>query len=271
MNTPRKDVLANIAEAEKKGEYNSHVEPFDVNDSYPVTKDYPYIKHGWTKIKNDLINQFIVKPFTKKECEKTQHIRVFGRENIKGIDAAIVTCNHVYMFDCLSVKYALKGKDVKISAAYFNNLKGSLGDLMRAGGMLPINMTDLKALRKFEEAVDYYLKRKKYILFYPEQGMWWNYKKPRSLKNGAYHYAIKHNVPLIPLFITFRDSSLFDSEGLKIEYTDIHILNPIYLKPELSEKENIEYMRKLNHSMVVDLYEKTYHEKYKLDNYTGEF
>ena len=28
--------------------------------------------------------------------------------------------------------------------------------------------------------------------------MWWNYRKPKPLQDGAYRFATKHNVPIIP-------------------------------------------------------------------------
>jgi 1-acyl-sn-glycerol-3-phosphate acyltransferase len=268
---PRRVVLENIKKAEAEGRYNDHVDPFDPNDAYPVTEDYPYIK---TKLSDKLVtwfrDNFEVKPYTKKDSEKYKKVRIFGRENLVGIDSAIVTSNHVYMFDCLTNKYALKGHYTYITAAYFNNLKGKLGDLMRAGGMLPIKM-DLNIYRKFDEAVGYYLKKGNYVLFYPEEGMWWYYKKPRPFKNGAFHFAVKYNVPVIPVFFTFRDSGLLDEEGLPILYTDVHILKPVYPKKDVSEKENVDYLRKADFDQCVETYEDVYKVPYKLDNYKGEF
>jgi len=271
MSATRREVLDDISKAEIRGDYNCHVDPFNEDDAYPVTKDFPFIKKGKIKLVNDLRNQFLVKPFISHQCKKVQHERVFGRENLKGIKSAIVTSNHVYMFDCLSVKYALKGHKTMVSAAYFNNLKGQLGDMMRAGGMLPISLKDLGALREFEKAVSYYLKKDNYVVFYPEQGMWWNYQKPRPFKNGAFHYAVVNNVPVIPVFITFRPSGKFDDEGLMIMYSDVHIMKPIYKNKDLSDKENVNYLRRLNHQMCVDKYEEVYKLKYRLENFAGEF
>ena len=41
------------------------------------------------------------------------------------------------------------------------------------------------------------LNDKSLILIYPEEEMWFNYRKPRPPKPGAYHYAAKYNVPII--------------------------------------------------------------------------
>ena len=35
--------------------------------------------------------------------------------------------------------------------------------------------------------------------------MWYNYRKPRPLKQGAYYYAAKNNVPIISCFTEIID------------------------------------------------------------------
>ena len=58
------------------------------------------------------------------------------------------------------------------------------------------------------KAADTILKRGDFILIYPEQSLWWNYEKPKPLKNGAYKIASRSNVPVIPIFITMKDSDI---------------------------------------------------------------
>jgi len=266
----KREVLHNIEECEKKGTYNEHVDPFHP-DSYPVTVDFPYVvTTKRLKLKYALTNLFMGWPLVISDCKFNQHLKIYGKENIKKCKSAILTCNHVYMFDSLAVHYAFRGHKTYEIGAEFNNLKGKLGNIMRAGGMLPISM-NLKVLRKFDKAVTYHMKHNSFMLFFPEQGMWYNYEKPRPFKNGAFHYAAKNNVPILPLYITFRDSGKFDKEGLPIKYSNLNILEPIYPKSNLSVAENTEYLRKANFELVKKFYESYYHKKYDLKNYTGEF
>ena len=65
------------------------------------------------------------------------------------------------------------------------------------------------------EAIDVLVKKKSYILIYPEQYMWWNYKKPRPFKDGAFRFACKHNCPVVPCFITIEDSKEFKDGDIK--------------------------------------------------------
>ena len=50
------------------------------------------------------------------------------------------------------------------------------------------------------------------ILIYPEQSMWYNYRKPKPLKVGAFSFAVKNNVPVLPIFITCEDTENFDRQ-----------------------------------------------------------
>ena len=56
-------------------------------------------------------------------------------------------------------------------------------------------------MMEFMEAVETILNDEDFILIYPEQSLWWNYKKPKPLKIGAFKFAAMHKVPVIPIFI----------------------------------------------------------------------
>ena len=50
--------------------------------------------------------------------------------------------------------------------------------------------------------------------------MWWNYRKPKPLKPGAFDMALKNHVPVVPCFITMADSDLVGADGFPVqEYT----------------------------------------------------
>ena len=128
---------------------------------------------------------------------------------------------------------------------------------------------------KFMKAFAELLKRGETILIYPEQAMWWNYRKPRPLKPGAYKFAVKNNVPVLPCFITMKDSDIlgedlrkeikdfdvpetFVPDGYYVQEYTIHIGEPIYPKAELSYKENMRFMAKENYRVWKEIYEKEY-------------
>ena len=108
------------------------------------------------------------------------------------------------------------------------------------------------------KAVSELLARGEKILIYPEQGMWWNYRKPRPLKDGAFMMAYRNNVPVIPFFITMEDSENIGADGFPIQAYTVHVLPPIYPDTTLDRKRGCEKMREENYAAWRDVYEKTY-------------
>ena len=88
--------------------------------------------------------------------------------------------------------------------------------------------------------------------------MWWNYRKPKPLKKGAYKFAAKNNVPVLPCFITMEDSDIIDSDGFPVQEYTIHVASPIYPDASKSERENVIAMMKQNYNVWKEIYESTY-------------
>ncbi len=254
----RKEVIARYIECEKRGVFDEHVDPVDPATVLPVDENFPFIPQGMRKFKVWLDNTFIVNPYTLYENKAVLKTKVVGRENLKALKGGVIaTCNHVFIFDCLAIKHALRGRKVRFTVAEFNNRKGFLGEMMRSSGILPIT-GKLKVVKKFTNAVEHYLLRDNVVVFYPEQAMWYLYDKPRPFKIGAFHYAVKFDVPILPMFITYRNSGKFDKEGLEIKYFTVHILPPIYPDKSLPPKEDAERMKKADYEACCAVYEKVY-------------
>ena len=128
---------------------------------------------------------------------------------------------------------------------------------MRNCRSLPLSSNPV-VLRELFSAIKTILKKGNLILIYPEQSMWWNYRKPKPLKIGAFRFAAENNVPILPTFITMRDTKKRDGDGLKVQAYALHILAPIYPDPELSVAQNVEMMKAKNEQAWKECYEKTY-------------
>lgn len=255
----RQEVLSRIEECELSGSFDTHVDPINYDLVIKVDDDFPYIRKGFfSRLKHFILKWVVVKPFTFY-CNKFMlHTKVLGKKNIKGLKRGVITCNHVNMFDCLAVKGAFGNRNIFTTAASFNNRKDLLGTFMRAGDMMPLSETH-SGMRKFNQAMEVHLMDKNhFVLFYPEQAMWWNYEKPRPFKNGAFHYAAKYNVPIIPTFITFVNTNKFDKEGIEKKDFILHIMKPIYPNPKLSNKENVEYLKQKDYEACKAKYEEFY-------------
>lgn len=240
-----------MIKCEKERTFDVHVQEPDYSIVQEVDENFPYIKKGfWMKFRILIHNIFIIHPLSFYLSKIKYRTRVFGKKNLKGIKNAVITCNHIDMFDCLIVKRALGCRKLKIVAASFNNQKGHFGEWMRSGGMLPLS-DNIGGMKKFNEAVKYYLEKGEFVLIYPETAMWHHYTKPRPHKVGAYHYAIKYQKPIIPFFITFR----------KNDRMDLHIMEPIYPNASLKKQEaSLELMEKTM-LKYKEKYEEVYQKK----------
>ena len=88
--------------------------------------------------------------------------------------------------------------------------------------------------------------------------MWWNYRKPKPLKKGAFTFAVKAKVPVIPCFITMEDSSVIDTDGFPVQEYTINIGKLIYPVEGFTRGENVEYMMNENYTCWKEIYEHTY-------------
>lgn len=253
------DILQKIKELEEKGDFHSHLRPVNHAESKPFGTEFPYIPKGLIKIKYALINFFIVRPFRRYQAKIVYKIKVEGAENLKGIKSAVVASNHIAIFDCLVLSFALKRRKVKFVAAEFNNKKGWFGTAMRAHGMLPLS-SKYPVLKKFNQALEHYLSNGNLVVVYPEEAMWDMYEKPRPFKKGAFYYAAKFNVPIVPVFITMREDGKKNKDGSCRKYFTVNFAAPVYPKSDLSADENTNALKDAAHAACVRIYEKTYNK-----------
>ena len=192
---------------------------------------------------------------------------VVGIENFLAVKGgAILTCNHFSVGDNYAVWRVIKpymGRKKLwkvIREGNYTNAPMPFGFILRNCNTLPLS-SNTDTMKKFFKAVQILLARGEKILIYPEQGMWWNYRKPRPCKKGAFRFAVSNNVPIIPFFITMEDSEHIDNDGFNVQEYTVHILPAIYPKDKLNKHENIEYLMQENYKSWVEVYERVYNKK----------
>ena len=197
---------------------------------------------------------------------KDLNMRVIGTEYLAGIrGGAILTSNHFSKYENLAVKEVadrVPGKHrfyrVIKGSNYF--IPGVIGYLMKHCDTLPLS-TNLKTTRLFAQALEHILQNNGLVLIYPEQAMWWNYRKPRPFKPGAFFYAAKSMVPIIPLFVTMEDQPEQDEYGFPKQAYTIHIHPPIYPDPAKSLRANEHEMLETNQRLCEQTYRAVYGKK----------
>lgn len=259
-------IVKKIEQFEKEEKWS-----IDVEDDPPAPPLMPemvdymnkkFSSYLWMKFANFLARAYI-NSLLNKRMMIIKEVR--GLENYVELKnkGAFITCNHFNAFDNFAVykaieKHVWHRELVKVCReGNYTNFPGFFGFLFKHCNTLPLSSVP-STMKLFMNAVKSYLSQGRQILIYPEQAMWWNYRKPRPLTIGTYKMAAENNVPVLPFFITMNDSEVVGPDGFFVQEYTVHILKPIYPKPELSLRQNANYMREQNYSVWKELYEKVY-------------
>lgn len=262
-------LLAHIEELELEGRFSEDAEenppapvlmPEDINYLPRSLKSKTQTKYAF-KVARWFVNMLIKK--------KQLIIKEYkGIENLEKVaDGAVITCNHFNAFDSFAIQLAFEQGKLKKKKMYrviregnYTGFPGFYGVLMRHCNTLPLS-SNFKTMEKFIAAVDRVLEKNQFVLVYPEQGMWWNYRKPRPLQKGAFTFAARNNKPVLPVFITMEDSDVLDDDGFYVQEYTVHFCEPIYPDPNKKRAQNSCEMRDKNYEAWKAVYEQTYGEK----------
>ena len=261
------ELIKRIAELEKKELWHLDVEDDPV--TYPLMPDQvDYLNEKFSsKIKNKIANIAGARFFDNMIAKRQLIIKeVRGIENFNAVKGGkIVTCNHFSVGDNYAVWVALRdhmgGKLLYkvIREGNYTNPPKPFGLFMRHCNTLPLS-SQISTMKKFLQAVTVLLERGETILIYPEQGMWWNYRKPKPMQDGAFTLAVRNKTPIIPIFITMEDSDILDSDGFFVQEYTIHILPALHPNENLSNADAKDAMKKENYEAWVKVYEDFYHK-----------
>ena len=268
----RLECIKRMKEAEAEGAFERDIE----NDPpalelFPDQVDYLHKKLK-TKILTHMTLRAGEKFFVSQEKSGNLIIKdIIGLENLPSKkQGAVVTCNHIHPFDNYIIIKGLMSSLKKrrywkvIKEGNYTNPPKGFEMFMKYGDTLPLSR-NRETMRKFLNAVDYLLKKGDKVLVYPEQALWWNYRKPRPFKSGAFKFAVSAEVPIIPFFITMEDTDKIGEDGFPIQAYTVHIGKMIYPDKNLNAKENAKMLCDKNYQFCVETYEKFYKKKLKYE------
>lgn len=260
-------ILRKIKEYERAGRFDEDVE--DDPPSRPIEPgevDY-FCEKPLNRIKQKLAYQMAHKFVADLEKKQQLIIReIRGLEHFDGLECgAIVTCNHFNAFDSFAIQIAYeRSAQFKKRTFYriiregnYTSFPGFYGFLMRHCNTLPLASAP-GPKKEFTKATCKLLRDGQLVLIYPEQSMWWNYRKPKPLKPGGFYFAARNHVPVLPCFITMRDTNVIGDDGFPVQEYTIHISAPIYPDPALKLGENTEMMMQKNYEVWKEIYEREY-------------
>ena len=268
LSPERRAVLDKIAEKERAGLFNEPVEnDLPAKELLPEEIDY-LCKKVSSKIKRRIAN-FIGDRYFLNLIKKDVLVidGVEGEEHLTVLkNGAIITCNHFSAFDnyivfhCIRKYLPRKYLYKIIKESNYTSFPGLYGLLFRHCNTLPLS-SNRRTMMNFMSAVNELLKRGETVLVYPEQEMWWNYRKPRPYKVGGFKIAYRAGVPVLPTFITTQDDETrTDSDGYPVQRHTLHIMPPIYPDTTLGEKAGAEKMMQEAYARCKAKYEEVYGE-----------
>ncbi len=258
--------MKRIEELEKAGRFDESVENDpEAPELLPDEADY-LCKKFKNKLSRRVAN-FIADHYFLGLIKKDVMVidGVEGEEHLDALkNGAIVTCNHFSPFDnyilfhCIRKALPRKYLYKVIREGNYTNFPGLYGFFFRHCNTLPLS-SNRRTMINFMSSVNTLLKRGETILVYPEQEMWWNYKKPRPFKVGGFKMAYRAGVPVLPTFITMTDDpERLDGDGYPVQRHTLHILPPIYPDESLGEKQGAEKMKDEAYAFCKAKYEEIY-------------
>lgn len=263
----RKEVLRKIDEYERKGWFDKDVEN-DPPSPELRPEDVDYLgKKLSSKIKTAIANKMGRKFFEKMIKEGAVVIDgMEGGENLRLLKdtGAVITCNHFgipdnyILYHCIQNSLKKKRLYKVIREGNYTGFSGLFGFLFRNCNTLPLS-SNRRTMVNFMSAADTLLRRGEAVLIYPEQGMWWNYRKPRPFKIGAFKIAARAGVPVLPTFITMKDDETkLDEHNYPLQHYTLHVMPPVYPDKTLSEKQAAEKMKEDTFALYKAKYEEVY-------------
>lgn len=169
-------------------------------------------------------------------------LKIEGRENLSKVgDEYITVANHINMIDCAMITLSIFPR-----IPYFLTLQSNLEIpiikylvMLFRGIPIPRSKTGKE---KMVNTIDTLLKNGEVVGIYPEGHLIPYYDGIREFKNGAFNFAVKNQVPILPIVFTYREPEGIIKKFKKKPFITLTILEPEYPKAEMS-KANVEELK----------------------------
>ncbi|MCD8125809.1 MAG: 1-acyl-sn-glycerol-3-phosphate acyltransferase [Lachnospiraceae bacterium] len=195
-----------------------------------------------------------------------RNTHIEGLENLADVHGGvIVTSNHFSPLDNTAARQAMNRAGYRrlfmVSQETNLAMKGWIGFLMNHEDIIPLAGNPTYLRKYFGPMLHERLAQGHAVLIYPEQEMWFHYRKPRPPKRGAYYYAAVNHVPVVSCFVEIRDLPGKENDQFHKTCYVMHILPPVYPDPAQSDRENSEEMMEQDYRQKVAAYEQAYGKK----------
>ena len=264
--TPGRELaIENIRRAALEGRFNDKTEPFDPQISPQALKAdiLGYVSRLDSPVQKlkTAVARAVVHSWVRKWSEPVNEIT--GIRNLLTVQGpAFLTSNHFNPFDngVHRTLSSLTGRDRLVAISQGTNfvMPGLNGFILRNIDVIPLIQDPSYMNGAFRTLMQRNLDRNRFILIYPEQEMWFNYRKPRPGKRGAFLFAAEYGVPVVPTFVEMVDLPEVVAPGFHDVKLILHVLPPIFPDPERSARENSFIMCQADYDAKVRCYEQCY-------------
>jgi len=269
----KKEVIKNIETNINNNELNKKVEVGDPNlteeeKSKYINKFYQNQKSPIYFIKNKIANKTV----RKIAKEIYPNINIIGLEKLNYVDltnGAIITSNHFNPLDSYNIRKIVEEKLHKKLYIVVQDtniaMPGALGFLFNNIEVIPLSKSPNYIIKKFMPELKKILSKGNFVLIYPEEEMWFNYKLPRPCKRGAYQFAHELDVPVISCFVKMTDTNITDNNEFNIVKYDVFINKVIYPEKNESIKSDSRKMAEVDYETRKKAYEDAYNKELKYE------
>lgn len=269
----KKEVIKNIETNINNNELNKKVEVGDPNlteeeKTKYINKFYQNQKSPINFIKNKIANKTV----RKIAKEIYPNINIIGLEKLDYVDltnGAIITSNHFNPLDSYNIRKIVEEKLHKKLYIVVQDtnlaMPGALGFLFNNIEVIPLSKSPNYIIKKFMPELKKILSKGNFVLIYPEEEMWFNYKLPRPCKRGAYQFAHELDVPVISCFVKMTDTNITDNNEFNIVKYDVFINKVIYPEKNESIKSDSRKMAEVDYETRKKAYEDAYNKELKYE------
>ena len=269
----KKEVINNIKKNIENNELNKKVEIGDPNLSdEEIQKCIDNFYRNKKKLSYFFKNKIANKTVKKISKELYQDIEINGLEKLDLVDlskGAIITSNHFNPLDSYNIRKIVEEKLHKKLYIVVQDtnlaMPGFLGFLFNNIEVIPLSKSPNYIIKKFVPELKKILSKGDFVLIYPEEEMWFNYRIPRPCKRGAYQFAHELDVPVISCFVKIIDTDKADNDEFnKVKY-EVNINKVIYPETNESIRSDSKNMAEVDYEARKKAYEDAYNKKLKYE------
>jgi 1-acyl-sn-glycerol-3-phosphate acyltransferase len=222
-----------------------------------IDEHYHFVDNSlWFKIKSYFLYLFVfcvVFPLQKVKFG----LKIEGKEHLKKnkkqfINGAITISNHTLRWDFLCVLQAIRPKRAYV-IVWQHLLRGKDHNVVRTIRGIPLAETKATTMA-FMRALDDLHEHKKWIHVFPESANWHYFQPIRPFKPGAFSFAHRYHIPIIPMAVSYRETTgIYKLWSKKLPLLTLRIGEPLYPDYTIDRKASINKLLEESHLSMCQL------------------